>query len=460
MVYLIAMISAITGFLFGYDEGIISGTLHILIKSFSLGHLQTGVMTSALPFGAIFGSMLLGLLLAGRYSQRIGRRPLLFLVATFYTLGSLAVSLAPNVAIITLARVALGLAIGAGAVVAPLYISETAPTKIRGRLVTIYQLAMTIGILLSFIINYLLIDLVSWRLIYATAIFPSLILWIGVLFVPESPRWLALKGDTAQALHILKRLRKGIPENEISAEFAEINQIAQADQRANWRELFSSVHKPVVIVGVVLFMFQQLSGINTVIYYAPSIFAQAGFESVSSQILATVVIGLVNVLSTILAMSLVERLGRFQLLKLGFIGTSLSLAAIFIGSLMHFPYMNWLSLFALVSYVVFFAISLGPLPFVMMAEIFPLTIRGAGMGLSSVSNWFFNALVVLLFPVLAATLGVSNTFGIFSLLCFLGLLFTLRYIPETKGISLEAIEDYVNSGRPLNQLGKVTVGAY
>ena len=241
---------------------------------------------------------------------------------------------------------------------------------------------------------------------------------------------------------------------EINHEFTAITKIVEDEKPAKWRALFSKVNRPLVVVGVVLFMFQQLSGINTVIYYAPSIFAQTGFESLSSQILATVLIGVVNVLSTLLAMSLVERLGRFHLLALGFTGASISLAVIFIGSLVKFPYMNWLSLIALMSYIVFFAISIGPLPWVIMSEIFPLNIRGAGMGLSSVSNWFFNAIVVLLFPVFAATLGVSNTFGIFSILCILGLVFTLRYIPETKGISLEAIEEYINLGKPLNQLGK------
>ena len=454
MVYLIAAISAITGFLFGYDEGIISGTLHLLIKDFSMNHVQTGIVTSALPFGAIFGSIVLGFLLAGRYSQRIGRKPLLFVVASLYTLGGLVVSVAPNMAIIIFARVILGLAIGAGAVIAPLYISETAPANIRGRLITIYQLAITLGILISFITNYLLIEWVSWRIIYATVILPSIVLFVGVFFVPESPRWLVFKGEGKRALQILKRIRKGVALREINDEFTAITKVVEAEKPARWTELFTQVNRPLVIVGVVLFMFQQLSGINTVIYYAPSIFAQTGFESLSSQILATVLIGVVNVISTLLAMSLVERLGRFHLLALGFTGASISLAVIFIGSLVQFPYMNWLSLLALISYIVFFAISIGPLPWVIMSEIFPLNIRGAGMGLSSVSNWFFNTVVVLLFPIFAATLGVSNTFGIFSLLCILGLIFTLRYIPETKGISLEAIEEYINLGKPLNQLGK------
>lgn len=452
MVYLIAAISAITGFLFGYDEGIIAGTLQVLVKEFSINPLQIGVMTSALPFGAIFGSMLL----AGRYAQYVGRKPLLVVVAVLYTLGGVVVSLAPSLMMVTVARIILGLAIGAGAVVAPLYISETAPASIRGRLVTIYQLAITIGILCSFLVNYFFVESMSWRLIYATIILPSVGLLLGALFLPESPRWLVFRAQDSEALKTLKRLRTTASEKEILVEYAAIGDIIKAERPAKWQALFSSVNRPVVVVGIALFMFQQLSGINTVIYYAPSIFAQAGFESVSSQILATVVIGLVNVISTLLAMSLVERIGRFQLLALGFVGTSVSLAAIFIGSLLQFPFMNWLSLVALMSYVVFFAISIGPLPWVMMSEIFPLKLRGAGMGLSSVSNWFFNAVVVLLFPVVSTTLGVANTFGIFSLLCLLGFVFTLRYIPETQGITLEAIEAYVNSGKPLNQLGKAT----
>jgi len=454
MVYLIAIISAISGFLFGYDEGIISGFLHLLIKEFSMSALVTGMVTSALPFGAVVGSVIIGALLTSVFVRRIGRRLLLLVVANLYTLGGIIIAFAPNSLVLTLARSILGLAIGASAIVTPLFISETAPTIIRGRLITIYQLAITLGILISYAVNYFLVKDASWHAIYATVIIPAVFLLIGVFFLPESPRWLVLKGNDDEAKKVLNFLRKNVNQTEINTEFEAIKRAVSAEKPTSWSELFSPLHRPVVTVGIMLFLLQQLSGINAVIYYAPIIFANTGFVHAASQNLATLIIGVVNFLTTILAMVLVERLGRFYLLLIGFVGTAISLGLIFFGSLLHFPQMNWLSLFALIAYIIFFAVSLGPLPYVLMSEIFPLNIRGAGMSVSSISNWVFNAIVVFLFPLLAQLIGIANFFGIFAFICLLGVAFTISYVPETKGISLEQIETYVNSGKPLSRLGR------
>lgn len=455
MVYLITIISAISGFLFGYDEGIIAGSLHLLIKEFSMSQTTIGLMTSALPFGAIFGSLSIGVLLSGQLSRTIGRRPLLLIVALFYIIGGIGIALAPNVFIISLSRMLLGIAIGVSAIVTPLYISETAPTSIRGKLVTVYQLAITIGILLSYFINYILVlDAISWRIIYATVTIPAIVLLLGIFFLPESPRWLVYRGDDNDAYQVLSHLRKGVPEKDVKSEFSAIYETIHNEKSASLQELFSRLHLPLLIIGVTLFMLQQLSGIDAVIYYAPQIFAGAGFASISSQNIATIIIGFVNFLSTILAMMLVERWGRFPLLILGFLGTAISLAIIFFASLLNVAHLGWISLFALIAYIIFFAISLGPLPYVIMSEIFPLNIRTAGMSISSISNWSFNTLVVFLFPIVTDMISVPYTFGVFSLLCLFGLFFTIRYVPETKGISLEKIEEYVNSGKPIYQLGK------
>lgn len=454
MSYLIAIIAGIAGFLFGYDEGIISGSLQTLVKQFSMTNQVIGFITSALPIGAIFGSMVIGSLLASKFLKNFGRRKLLIIIGVLYTIGGLGVSVSPNTDDIALSRLILGVAIGIGAIITPLYISETAPTNIRGRLVTIYQLAITAGILFSYLINYLLVNTVSWRLIYVTVVIPALLLLSGAIFLPESPRWLVLTGQYEKAKTTLCRLRKGFTQININTELQAIMEAIHTEKKSGWRDLVSPLHRPSLMIGVCLFILQQISGINAVIYYAPTIFYQAGFSGISAQNLATLVIGSINFLATILSMLLVEKLGRFYLLIIGFIGTAISLSLIFFAGFMAIPHENWLALIALSIYMVSFAIGLGPIPYLMMSEIFPLNIRGSGMSLASVSNWVFNAIIVFIFPLLSANLGISNTFGLFALACFFGLIFTLRYVPETKGISLEAIEIYINSGKPLRKLGR------
>ena len=451
MAWLVAIIGSIAGFLFGYDEGIIAGSLSLLETHFQLTQTQIGLMTSALPFGALFGSMLIGTLLASRFVSRFGRKRSLSNAGILFLAGALGAAFAPASWVLVVSRFILGIAIGIAAITTPLYLSETAPAKLRGAMIACYQLAVTIGIVCAYSVNYILIQHHAWRGMFASSAIPAAILVVGIFFLPESPRWLMSVGKRAEAIASLKRLRgKDYSEQEV----LDIETtLAKEPEKTNWRPLFSKPLLPVLMLGVMLFCLQQLSGINVVIYYAPQIFRDLGFPSASGQILATMGIGLVNVFVTVLALMYIDKIGRRNLLLFGFAGTFLSLGMLAVFSFYDLAILDYLSVICLVLYITSFAISLGPIPYVIMAEIFPLHVRGAGMGFSSMSNWGFNGIVVFTYPMLYGYFGIQYTLGFYSLICLFGLFYTWTCMPETKNLSLETIENHVMSGRPLNQLG-------
>ncbi|WP_131781765.1 sugar porter family MFS transporter [Legionella gresilensis] len=453
MAWLVAIIGSVAGFLFGYDEGIIAGSLDLVKNHFSLTHTHVGIMTSALPFGALFGSMFIGALIASKFTKYIGRRTTLSYAGFFFLLGAFGAALANTETILIASRFILGLAIGIAAVTTPLYLAETAPVKLRGAIVAIYQLAITLGIVCAYGVNYLLIEQQAWRAMFASSAIPALILTIGILFLPESPRWLCSVGKHDLAIRALKRLRAG---KSIDQELNDIEDTLAKEPHngKNWRLLFRKPLLPVLLLGVILFCLQQLSGINVIIYYAPEIFKNLGFTNTIGQILATMGIGLVNALVTVLAIFWVDKIGRRKLLLFGFAGTFISLTALSLFSLFQVSALAYLSVLCLTVYIFSFAISLGPIPHIAMAEIFPLHVRGAGMGLSSMSNWGFNTLMVFSFPILYNQIGIEYTFLMYGVICFLGFIYSYYWMPETKNISLEAIETYLMNNKPLRYLGR------
>lgn len=451
MIYLIAFVSAITGFLFGFDEGIISGVLETILKDFHLTHYQTGFLMGLLPFGALFAACL-----TGRLSDWIGRLRVLYLIAIIFSLATVGILITNSFAVLCLMRFCLGLSIGMSVVVTPLYIAETAPTEIRGKLVTYFQLAITLGILSSYLINLFVAGKISWRWTFATGLIPSVALFVGALFLPESPRWLFLKGKRKEAHQVLHLLygRKFHPDR-VEDELAIIKKsIIKKKSVGIWKELFSKRGLPCLVLGMGLFFLQQVSGINVVIYFAPKIFQHMHLGTSTAILLATVGLGTVNVLMTFVAMSLVERMGRRPLLILGFTGAAISLGMIAVFTQLNGEIFHWLAAISVFLYIAAFAVSLGPLPYILTSEVFPLKIRGQGMSLSAASNWAFNTLVVASFPVLLEVLGISYVFLFYSAACVLGLLFAIRYTPETKGLSLEEIEEHVHSRQPLRKLGR------
>lgn len=283
-------------------------------------------MTSALPFGALIGSMLIGAVLASRFAKRFGRRATLFTAGVLFLIGALGTAIAAEEWMLIVARFVLGIAIGTAAVTTPLYLAETAPMQLRGAIVAVYQLAITIGIVCAYSVNYLLIEHQAWRAMFASSAAPALILVFGVFFLPESPRWLVSAGRDDEAAKALKRLRRNQPIND---ELAEIQTtLANEPKGNNWRLIFKKPLLPVLMLGMILFCLQQLSGINVIIYFAPEIFKNLGFTNTVGQILATMGIGLVNLLVTIIAMMYVDRTGRRKLLLIGFTGACISLASL------------------------------------------------------------------------------------------------------------------------------------
>ncbi|MFT0534376.1 sugar porter family MFS transporter [Castellaniella hirudinis] len=450
MIYFVAAVVGLTGILFGFDEGVIAGALGYLRQTFEISPGNEGLMTAAVPLGALFGAAV-----AGRAADRFGRRSALLGAALLFMLGAVAASLITAVWMLSIARLVLGFAVGVAALVAPLYIAESAPAKQRGMLVSIYQLAVTLGILGAYVINFALDD--RWRLMFFLGAIPGLGLLIGMLFLSDTPRWLAARRGGDVAGRALARLR-GLPLADARVQ-AELAQIMEADrteagrpQATGWGELLARQVRPALIVGVGLFALQQFSGINAVIYYAPTVFQEVGFDSHSTQIMATMGIGAVNVLMTLVGMALIDRIGRKPLLYIGFAGAGLSLGMIALGAWTEAPWLDVVAIAGLVLYIAAFAASLGPLPYVMMSEVYPRHIRALGMSVATLANWGLNFVVVFSFPVLVSSIGLGGVFAFYALVCFAGLVFTRRYVPETNGVPLEAIEAHLASGRALNLL--------
>jgi MFS transporter, SP family, galactose:H+ symporter len=446
MIYVIAAIAAIAGFLFGFDEGVIAGALHLLRAQFTISPAAEGFMTAAVPLGAMVGAIA-----AGPLAEPYGRRVLLLIAAAMFVIGALLAAVATAIWMLTLARLILGVAIGVAGMMAPLYISESAPAERRGLLVSLYQLAITLGILGAYLVDYVLDE---WRWMFAAGIIPGVALGVGIYFLSDTPRWLVSRKRTAEAKAAVARIRE-LPESDpaVSREIADISSAVEAGH-GRWSDLFTAAVRPALIVAMGLFFLQQLSGINAVIYYAPTVFGVAGFSSTATQVLATVGLGIVNVAATLVGMALIDRIGRRRLLLLGFAGTTISLGMIALGAATDVAWLDVVAMVGLVLYIASFAVSLGPLPWVMMSELFPLKVRGLGMSLASVTNWGFNFLVVFSFPILLQVLGLGGIFAIYAFVCALGILFTLRLVPETAGLTLEDIEEHLHSGRPLTELGR------
>jgi MFS transporter, SP family, galactose:H+ symporter len=444
MIYFVTSVAAIAGLLFGYDEGVIAIALPLLTKEYPMTPVVSGFMTAAVPLGAVIGASV-----AGRITDRFGRRRVLMAAAAVFAVAALLAATITSISALVVARLFLGLAIGTAAVAAPLYIAEAAPLETRGALVSTYQLAITFGILASYVAGYTLASGNAWRLMFGLGAVPAIVLIVGLFFMPETPRWLALKGRLVEAKASILRLRG--TGATVDRELEEIDRSVRDDagRKGGYAVMFEPAIRPALVVGMGLFLLQQLSGINAVIYYAPEIFIQAGFNQGETEKLATVGVGMVNFLTTIVAMYLIDQVGRRRLLVVGFLGTGVAMLAIALAVVYPTLIPSWVVIAALLLYIAAFAISLGPLPFVLMSEIFPLRARAAGMSMASLSNWGFNFMVVFTFPVMLAGPGLAFTFTLFAIICLSGVVFTLRRVPETTGHSLEEIEVHLASGKPL-----------
>jgi MFS transporter, SP family, galactose:H+ symporter len=434
-VFIAAVFAALGGLLFGYDTGVISGALIFIKSQFHLSVFHQELVVSVVLIGAAVGA--LG---GGRLADAFGRRLMLIVTALIFIGGAIVCSAAGSVGILILGRIIVGLGIGLSSSTVPVYISEVSPAGARGWQVSLFQLAITVGILGAYLVDYGFAARGAWRWMLGLAVVPGALLGLGMLAMPETPRWLAKHGHAEAARKVLARIRGT---QNIQAEFQEIQgTLSQAEERGHFSDLLAVSVRPALIVGIGLAIFQQITGINTVIYYAPSIIQSAGIPSAAGAILATAGIGLVNVLMTIVAMWLIDRAGRRPLLLTGITGMVVSLGVLGFVFQTHQPSagLGWLAVVILMAYVASFAISLGPIFWLLIAEIYPLRVRGVAEGAAAGTNWAANLLVSLTFLSLLQVLGPSWTFWLYALLTIGSLVFSYSLVPETKGRTLEEIE--------------------
>jgi sugar porter (SP) family MFS transporter len=405
------------------------------------------IVVSCVLIGALIGAMTGGIL-----ADRFGRRRVIIATATLFVGGAIVTALSPTFTLLISGRIIVGAAIGVASFTTPLYISEVSPVKIRGRLVSINQVALTSGIVISYLVDYALADIQGWRWMFGLAAIPAAILAVGMFWLPESPRWLVSRNLIDSARTVLERIRRT---KEIGTELDDI-QSSLAVQSGGWRDLFTPLIRPALIVGVGLAILQQITGINTVIYYAPMIFEFTGAKSASASILATIGVGVVNVAMTVVALLLVDRVGRRPLLLIGLTGMIIGLVVL--GLAFQLPSLSgslgWIAEISLMLYVGAFAIGLGPVFWLLISEIYPLKIRGVAMSVATSANWGANLFVALTFLTLIQATGRSSTFWIYGLVGIGAWLFTWFYVPETKGRSLEDIESHWKAGKHPRAMGK------
>jgi sugar porter (SP) family MFS transporter len=436
---------ALGGVLFGYDTGVISGALLYIPDDFKLTPFLQGAIVGALLIGAMFGAAF-----AGRLTDRLGRRRLIIAAGVIFTAGALLAALSPSVGVLIAARFILGLAVGSAAIVVPLYLSEIAPTNIRGAISSLNQLMIVVGILAAFIVNAILASSGNWRLMLGLAAVPAVALLVGMFFMPETPRHLVHVGEEETARDVIE----AIPGDEHPDErVEEIREVEQEESGTGLRAVFGEKWlRPALIVAIGLAVFQQLVGINTIIYYAPTTLTDVGFGK-ESAIYANLVIGVVNVAMTILAIRLVDRVGRKPMLLAGCAGMVASLLVLGV-SLSALPEPHHASdpaaiitLVCLATFIASFAATWGPVVWVMLPEVLPLSVRGTAMGVAVCLQWAANFAVAQTFPILLSAFGPGPVFLGYAGMGLLALLFVKTLVTETKGRSLEEIEADLQTGR-------------
>lgn len=444
-VILMALAAGLAGVLFGYDAGIISGALLFIDQTFALSSTMQGLVVSAVPFGALVFA-----LLCGRFNDIFGRKIALLFTAILFSIGAIICAFAAGETSLLIGRLCLGCAIGVGSFSAPLYISEISHEKHRGALVTINQLAIVSGILISYIVSYALTPYGAWRWMLGLGLIPAVILFFSALTLPRSPRWLVTKNRLQEAKTILNDIHGAEKARE---EMASIQQVITQKQ-LNLREMLSGGYLKIIILGVMVSILTQAVGINAIIYYAPTIFESTGLSKASGATLATVGIGLINFIFTLLAIYLLDKKGRRKLLLTGVAGIVLSLIALTFcfGHGLENHTILYLVLGSMLFFVACQAFSTGPACWLIPSEIFPLKMRGTGMGLAVAFNWGTNVVVAFLFPIVLKHWGPAHAFGIFLIIAIIALFYFYLAVPETKNISLEEIEErFLSKENPARQ---------
>ncbi|MFC5865454.1 sugar porter family MFS transporter [Acidicapsa dinghuensis] len=430
----VSLIAGLGGILYGYDMGIIAAALIYVRSTFALSTQMEEVVVSVVLIGSLVGAVA-----GGAASDRFGRRAILLWGGAVFAVGSLLAPLSPDVWTLIFARVLLGLAIGFTSVTAPVYVSEMSPPHMRGRLIALYQFALTLGIALADLAGYELAGSHAWRTMFGLGAAPAVLFLVLVLTVPESPRWLVAHGRRKDALSVLSAV------SDVAGAQALLQEIERSLSVAverRWSALFTPTVRRSLLIAVGFTVLQQVTGVNTIIYYGPRIFSLAGVSSDKAAIWATFLVAAVNVLATVIALVLVDRIGRKPLLYIGVGGMTLSLVVLsfaFHSKAMAGPMLGVVAMSCLMVYIACFACSMGPIAWILVAEVFPLRLRGRGAAAATLGSGASNFLVSLTFLSLIQAAGNSATFAIYAGFCVLTLLFVRFVIPETKGIELESI---------------------
>jgi sugar porter (SP) family MFS transporter len=431
-IILVSGVAALGGLLFGFDTAIISGAIPYITSYFSLNEYWIGWAVGSILIGCAAGAML-----SGKLADKYGRRNMLILCAILFAASGVGAGLSTNLTVFIIFRLIGGLGVGAAAMVSPMYIAEIAPAIWRGRLVACYQLAIVFGILIAYFANFIFdgSGANNWRWMFASQAAPSLLFFLLLLLVPETPRWLIMKQKNAEAEKILKRVLGDV---SVEKEISIIKQSFHNVKGISLKQLFSKAYRPVLYLGITVAIFQQVTGINSIIYYAPVIFKETGLDS-SSSLMQTIGIGVINIISTFGAIALVDKIGRKKLLLIGTILMGISLVAI--GLCFKFNYFDhYFVLIFMLLYVASFGCTLGAVVWVYLAEIFPNLIRSLALSVATLALWLADFAVTLTFPVMTKHLGTSYTMFVYAIMCIAAFVYMLFKVKETKGRSLEDIE--------------------
>jgi MFS transporter, SP family, arabinose:H+ symporter len=436
-VLLLTATAALGGLLFGFDIAIITGAGPFLIEHFKLGDLSLGWAFSSLLFGCVIGSIL-----AGRCTDFYGRKKILLWVAVLFAVTSVATGIAPSFTVFILARFLGGLAVGGASILSPMYVAEVSPPSVRGRMGALYQMSIVVGILASYCINYLLRDLgpMNWRWMFITGVIPAALFFVLLLRAPETPRFLSMVGKHREAFALLERIG-----GRESAEF-EMSKIRASltEKRQAWSELLRPGIRRAVVVGFWLAILIHVSGINTIIDYAPTIFRSAGWK-IDAALFSTFIIGAANVGFTLISFWTIDRYGRKPLYIVGSLGMAAALALLAAAALTgHFR--GGIVLALILTYLAFFDSCIGPVFWTLVPEIFPNRIRGTAMTVPVLTQWVANAMVVLFFPLAFNQAGKALTLGFLCAMALAQAVFTWFFVPETKNKPLEEIEEFWKKG--------------
>ena len=429
----ISLVTALGGLLFGYDISVISGTIPFITDFFDLNEQMKGWVVSSALIGCILGASY-----AGRLGDKFGRKKILLATSILFAVSAIGSGLVNSIPSFVIYRIVGGLAVGGASVLAPMYIAEVSPAHVRGRMVSVNQLTIVIGIAMAYYVNYFLLATgdVAWRWMLAAEAAPALMFFVALFIVPESPRWLVARNRNSEASAILQK----VGGNDFAGfELKEISESLRGNEkRGSLKDLFKKKYGFILFIGIFLAVFQQWSGINVIFFYAPDIFAKANL-GVNDSLFQTTLVGLTNVIFTVLAMRVIDKTGRKKLMLIGAAG--MAICYLLIGLLFQTGQTeSWMLLSLLIITPAFFAFGLGPTVWVVLSEIFPNKIRGAAMSVSTFALWVACYLLTLTFPVFVEWFSAAKTFWIYAAICIIGFAVILKYLPETKGISLEQLE--------------------